>query len=93
MTRILTVQRSARIICRRMRPHLHHQKAWQRQEDGTIRCTTCREAILTPEQLMRSGIRFLDPAGQEAVRNLVARWIRDNSPESARIISPPRRPT
>ncbi len=90
--RIPTPKRAARYLSAKMAPHLGHQMMWERQADGDIVCHECKELIIGPRDIQRSGVQLLSLEQKELVGNAIARWIRSRSPDDAKIIIPIHKP-
>ena len=88
-----SVKYAFRKITGRLAPHLPHQNKWENKDGGGIYCHECERRILEATDFIRLGVHRMRPDQKERLRDGIARWIRANSPDSARIIVPmsPRR--
>lgn len=80
---MLTVDKVVRSLRHGIAPHLHHQQAWQTNGEG-IWCARCMQLVVDARTIAATSI--LSEAARDRIRESVSRWIREQSPESARLI-------
>ncbi len=86
MAGLLTTDRIVRSLTGRLAPHLGHQKRWESRDGVAIYCLEHDAEIMTMRDMIDLGIPLLSPQAQDRVRESVSRWIRDNSPEDAKLV-------